>query len=118
MGLGPVPGEKRSVFPDLIVHDRRGSSREQNILVVEAKKFSGGRRGVAYDRRKLKAYQQDLQYQCAVYLELSKLPRWLWLDRDRQLRPVADQGAGESNASSVAQRAGEDGPRITSRPAR
>jgi hypothetical protein len=36
MGLGSVPDQKRSVFPDLVIHDRSGSSRDHNILVVEA----------------------------------------------------------------------------------
>jgi hypothetical protein len=100
--LGPVPDEKRSVFPDLIIHDRSGSSRHHNLLVVEAKKSSGGRRGVAYDRRKLKAYQRDLHYQHAVYLELGRQPRWQWMDRDRQLRPVTDRRAGLSGGDSSA----------------
>jgi hypothetical protein len=36
--LDGVPATKRSVFPDLIVHDRSGTSRDHNILIVEAKK--------------------------------------------------------------------------------
>jgi len=101
-GLGPIPDDKRSVFPDLIVHDRSGSSRDHNILVVEAKKSPGGRRGVAYDHRKLKAYQRDLQYQYAVYIELRRQPRWQWMDRDLQLRPVTDPTPGASGDDSSA----------------
>jgi hypothetical protein len=89
--LGNVPdNKKRSVFPDLIVHDRSGSSSEHNILVVEAKKEPAGARGVAYDRRKLKAYQSELLYQYAVYLELGTHPRWQWMDRDHHLQPVTN----------------------------
>src|SRR5689334_7519116 len=36
--LDGVPDTERSVFPDLIVHDRNGSSPDHNILIVEAKK--------------------------------------------------------------------------------
>jgi hypothetical protein len=95
-GLGTVPDEQHSVFPDLIVHDRTGSASDHNILVVEAKKSPSGTRSVAFDRRKLKAYQRELSYQCAVYLELATNPRWQWMDRDRQLRPVAERPAGVS----------------------
>jgi hypothetical protein len=47
-GLGSVPDEKRSVFPDLIVHDRSGSSGDHNILVVEAKKSPADALKVAF----------------------------------------------------------------------
>lgn len=93
-GLCDAPDEKRSVFPDLIVHDRRGSSENDNILVVEAKKIPAGSRGEAYDRRKLNAYKHDLNYQYAVYLELGKRPRWEWIDIHGELRRVTDRTAG------------------------
>jgi hypothetical protein len=88
--LGGVRDKKRSVFPDLIVHDRSGSSSEHNILVVEAKKDPVGKHGAEYDRRKLTAYQSELQYQYAVCLELGNHPRWQWLDCDSNLQPVAN----------------------------
>jgi hypothetical protein len=100
-GLGRVPDQQRSVFPDLIVHDRTGSSSDHNILVVEAKKSPANARSVAFDRRKLKAYQRELMYQNAVYLELARNPRWQWMDRDRQLRPVAEGPAGVSGDDAV-----------------
>ena len=89
-GLGSVPDEKRSVFPDLIVHNRTGSSSDHNILIVEAKKSPADARRVAFDRRKLKAYKRELLYQYAVYVELTTDPRWQWMGRDRRLRPVAE----------------------------
>ena len=100
--LGGIPDEKRSVFPDLIVHDRRGSSADHNILIVEAKKDPAGPRGVAYDLRKLEAYQRDLQYQYAVYLELGTPPRWQWMDRDHDLQPVTDRTVRASGDDSSA----------------
>jgi hypothetical protein len=87
--LDGVPGRKRSVFPDLIVHDRSGSSPTHNILIVEAKKEPAGTRGVAFDLRKLEAYQSDLFYQHAVYLELGTPPRWRWMDRDQEAQDCA-----------------------------
>ena len=59
-GLHPAQDKKRSVFPDLIVHDRSESSKDHNILVVEAKKQSADPSAEAYDRQKLNAYQHDL----------------------------------------------------------
>jgi hypothetical protein len=101
-GLGSVPDEQRSVFPDLIVHDRRGSSRHNDVLVVEAKKSPACARGVAYDRRKLEAYQRELLYQHAVYLELDRHPRWQWMGKDRQLRPVTERITSKSGDGSSA----------------
>lgn len=69
--MGGVPGQKRSVFPDLVVHDRSGLSGDHNILIVEAKKSPADSSAVAFDRLKLEAYQRKLLYQCAVYLELA-----------------------------------------------
>lgn len=83
-----MPDERRSVFPDLIVHDRSGSSSDHNVLIVEAKKFPSDTRSVAFDVRKLEAYQRELLYQHAVYLELTTRPQWQWIGRDRELRPV------------------------------
>ena len=100
-GLCSVPDEKRSVFPDLIVHDRSGSSSDHNILVVEAKKFPAGSAEEAYDRRKLDAYKHDLMYRYAVYLELREEPRWQWIDIHEDLRCVTDRMAGADASNSV-----------------
>ncbi len=111
-GLSSVPDEKRSVFPDLIVHDRSGSSSDHNILIVEAKKSPADDGRVAFDRRKLEAYQRELLYRYAVYLELGSEPRWQWMDRgDNQLRAVAEHTVGVSghDSASMAVAADTDG---------
>jgi hypothetical protein len=87
-GLLPKPDGKRSVLPDLIVHDRSGSSPYHNILVLEAKKRPAAGKAVKYDLAKLAAYKQDLGYQHAVYLELGDQPRWQWINVHDELRPV------------------------------
>ncbi len=102
--LNGVPGRKRSVFPDLIVHDRSGSSPDHNILIVEAKKDPAHPRGVAFDLCKLEAYQSELFYKYAVYLELGTPPQWRWMDRDEQLRPITDRTpatSGDNGSSAV-----------------
>ncbi|MCZ7424839.1 hypothetical protein O7607_03745 [Micromonospora sp. WMMA1949] len=72
---------KRSVLPDLIVHDRTGRTRAHNILVVEAKKHPASQKAAHFDLEKLYAYKQQLDYQHAVYVELNKdRPRWQWID--------------------------------------
>ncbi|WP_422733796.1 hypothetical protein ACN26Y_28085 [Micromonospora sp. WMMD558] len=77
---------KRSVLPDLIVHDRAGRTSEHNVLVVEAKKHPASQKAVNFDLRKLNAYKQQLDYQHAVYVELSKgRPRWQWIDVHNEL---------------------------------
>jgi hypothetical protein len=101
VSLGGVPDTKRSVFPDLVVHDRRGSSRDHNILIVEAKKDPADPRGVEFDLRKLEAYQHELSYQHAVYLELGMLPRWQWMSRDQQLRPVVEPPGAASGSGDL-----------------
>lgn len=78
--------QKRSVLPDLIVHDRSGRTRDHNILVAEAKKNPAGQKAVRFDLQKLHAYKQQLDYQHAVYIELGKgRPRWQWIDTDDEL---------------------------------
>jgi hypothetical protein len=100
--LDGIPDTKRSVFPDLIVHDRSGSSLDHNLLIVEAKKVPAVPRGVTFDLRKLEAYQRELFYQYAVYLELGTPPRWRWMDRDHDLRPVTERTAVVSGDDSRA----------------
>jgi hypothetical protein len=106
-GAWALSRTKRSVFPDLIVHDRSGLTGEHNILVVEAKKSRVGRHGVAYDLAKLRAYLRELHYHHAVYLELGTHPRWWWMGRDLRLRPVIDHAAGAAGkqGSAVVRRA-------------
>lgn len=55
-----------SVFPDIIIHRREDS--EQNLLVIETKKSTSD---VSYDFdwHKLKAFQNQLRYRFAVFLE-------------------------------------------------
>jgi hypothetical protein len=101
-GLCTAPDEKRSVFPDLIVHDRRGSSSGHNVLVVEAKKIPTSSAKEAYDRRKLDAYKNDLMYRYAVYLELREEgPQWQWIDIHEDLRCVTDRMAGGNASNSL-----------------
>jgi hypothetical protein len=90
-GLGSDPNKQRFVFPDLIVHDR--TSKDNNILIVEAKKTSADVADVQYDYEKLKAYKQYLMYQYAVYIEFGTQPRWQWFETDRELRSVAGSSA-------------------------
>jgi hypothetical protein len=100
-GLGRTPDEKRSVFPDLIVHDRTGSSKDHNILVVEAKKFPASCDGEKYDLRKLVAYQCDLMYQYAVYLELDEeQPRWQWIGIHDELQCITNRATEGSYSPS------------------
>jgi hypothetical protein len=68
------------VVPDLIVHDRSRSSREANLLVVEAK-LRPSRADRALDAAKLAAYMEVLDYQYAAFLEFPGgmgTPRWMW----------------------------------------
>lgn len=84
--MGPEAARKRSVLPDLIVHNRFGRTRAHNILVVEAKKHPANERAVDFDLQKLQAYKQQLDYQHAVYVELSKdSPRWCWIGSNSEM---------------------------------
>jgi hypothetical protein len=71
----------RNVFPDLIVHNRSGSSREHNILVLEAK-HSPSEKDREFDYRKLTAFRREFFYQQAVFLEFPRrgaVPCWQWI---------------------------------------
>lgn len=84
-----TPDDRCLVLPDLIVHDRNVSSAWHNVLVVEAKKkctVRGDDREC--DLWKLATYKRDIDYQHAVYVELSDEPRWQWIDVDDELGPV------------------------------
>lgn len=78
--------QKRSVLPDLIIHDRAGTTMAHNILVVEAKKHPASQKAVGFDLKKLRAYKQQLEYQYAVYVEFGEgRPRWQWIDIHHEL---------------------------------
>jgi hypothetical protein len=82
-GLGSVPDEKRSVFPDPSGHDHGSSSGDHNITVAEAKKSAANALRIAFDRQKLKAYLRKLLYQYACTSSSRQPP----VSVDRQGRP-------------------------------
>ena len=57
--------DESNVAPDIIVH-RRGTN--DNRLVIEAKKESASKEDKDSDRRKLRAFKEDLGYQLAAFL--------------------------------------------------
>jgi|MTBAKSStandDraft_2_1061841.scaffolds.fasta_scaffold87216_1 hypothetical protein len=59
--------EAKSVFPDIVVHKRGGDG--PNLLVIEVKK-STNNSDRTHDYNKLKAYGDDLNYSCALFLEI------------------------------------------------
>ncbi len=59
--------EAKSVFPDVIVHQRGGKG--PNLLVIEVKK-STNTTDRTHDYNKLKKYGEDLKYHCALFLEI------------------------------------------------
>jgi hypothetical protein len=72
----------RVVCPDLIVHDRSGSSNKHNLLVLEAKHGSSR---CSCDEAKLEAIQAHFGYRYAVYVEFpeeGQRPLWRWFTRD------------------------------------
>lgn len=79
--------DRKRVYPDLLVHDRTGSSREHNLLVVEAK-HAPNDEARHFDMKKLAVFQKDLDYRFAVFLEFPRdagPPLWSWLAGDRGL---------------------------------
>ena len=58
--------EAVTVFPDIIIHRR---SSDENLLVIEMKKTSSRKNG-DYDKRKLKAFKDELHYTYAAFLLL------------------------------------------------
>ncbi len=86
------------VYPDLIVHDRSGSSRNHNLLVLEAKH---GSTRCSCDEAKLLALQAHFDYSYAVYVEFpqkGRRPLWRWFTRDdvdvtEDLSPVFQCGS-------------------------
>ncbi len=62
--------EAVTVYPDIIIH-KRGSASDSNFLVIEAKKSNNtGSDAVFEDKRKLRAYQIDLNYKYAYFVIL------------------------------------------------
>lgn len=56
-----------SVFPDIIVHKRM---TDENLLVIEVKK-STSRKSPDFDKQKLLAFKQELNYQHALFLQVT-----------------------------------------------
>jgi hypothetical protein len=61
--VDPEDLDAKTVYPDIIVHNRGG--RYENLLVIEAKK--SGRSG-EYDREKITAYKEELRYEHGVFV--------------------------------------------------
>jgi hypothetical protein len=61
--VDPEDLDAKTVYPDVIVHDR--GEHYENLLVIEAKK--SGRSG-GYDRDKLTAYKEELRYEHGVFV--------------------------------------------------
>ena len=73
-------GSVSLVYPDLIVHNRSGSTTDHNLLVLEAK-HNPSPEGRDRDYRKLQAFRQYFHYRHAVFLELppgGAKPLWQW----------------------------------------
>jgi hypothetical protein len=68
--------EAKSVFPDIIIHRRGGKG--PNLLVIEIKKTSNTS-DRTHDYNKLRKYVKDLNYKCALFLEIGvkeKTGKW------------------------------------------
>lgn len=91
------------VVPDLIVHDRSESSRDSNLLVVEAKLRPTSADRFA-DCCKLGAYLEVLEYRHAVFLEFTpypRPPRWRWFTTPDQAYDFADQAGNGAAADPM-----------------
>lgn len=62
----PEDLDAKTVYPDVIVHNRR--EPYENLLVIEAKKSE---RSGEYDREKLTAYVEELEYKFGVLVMFS-----------------------------------------------
>lgn len=65
-GADPEDLDAKTVYPDVIVH-KRGEPYE-NLLVIEAKKSGSSSE---YDREKLTAYVEELEYKFGVFVTFS-----------------------------------------------
>ncbi|WP_146173943.1 hypothetical protein [Saccharothrix carnea] len=74
---------ENDVYPDIIIHRRTGSSRRDNLLVVEVKKEEASRSEQQHDQVKLQAFMKEpFYYQNAAFLILPKngdFPRLEWI---------------------------------------
>jgi len=59
----------KTVFPDIIIHHRGKKGSEDNLLVLEMKKDSDRD---DHDLKKLRAYGEQLDYNFALYLNITK----------------------------------------------
>jgi len=59
--------EAKSVFPDIVIHKR--GDEGPNLLVIEVKK-STNKSDRKHDYNKLEAYGYELDYSCALFLEI------------------------------------------------
>lgn len=64
--VDPEDLDAKTVYPDIIVH-KRGEPYE-NLLLIEAKKSESSGE---YDREKLTAYVEELEYECGVFVTFS-----------------------------------------------
>ncbi|MEU6478844.1 hypothetical protein ABZ858_18495 [Streptomyces sp. NPDC047017] len=87
---GSDAADRRSVYPDLILHDPHGCFQERNLLALEAKRGHPRRRDRDFDLAKLRAYLRELHYRQAAYLEFDGRggpPRLQWFHlRDGQVQ--------------------------------
>jgi len=59
-------GNERSVYPDIIIHEREA---KKNLLVIEVKKDTNSNpEDVEVDKRKLVAYQRELGYAFGLFV--------------------------------------------------
>lgn len=75
--INALDTEAYTVYPDIIVH-KRGT--DTNLLVIEAKMSWKNSKG-NFDKRKLRAYKEQLGYSYALYLEIeAKIIKEQWLE--------------------------------------
>src|SRR5690625_2416876 len=84
-------GERRR--PDVIIHRRHETGRDNNLLMLELKKdWNGAQQGKGGSPEALRKLRQDLDYQYGVFLSLGMnrsevvRPRWGW-DTDEARLP-------------------------------
>ena len=56
-----------TVYPDIIVHKRKTN---ENLLVIELKKDGANKEDCDYDKNKLKAFKDQLNYKYAVFIKI------------------------------------------------
>jgi hypothetical protein len=69
MQVKPYDLDARTVYPDIVVHERGNDTA--NVLVIEVKKQTNSPRHSDFDREKLKAFTSDqFHYQVGLYVEI------------------------------------------------